>query len=348
MKFVNPINFLNWNDLVLQDDNYSVFHSREWCKLLSETYGYEPYYLTNINGNNFDIMIPFMEVNSIFTGTRLVSLPFSDYCEPIIKNDSGFNDIIIYIKNILKIKKPIYFDIKGGARFFIGEKVFNDGFIHKLSLNLKENFLYSNLRSSNKRNIKKALKEGVNIRFSKDYKSIVDFYKLNILTRQRHGIPPQPFKFFKNLYNILIQNNMGEIVEALYKDRVIASSLFLLFNKKVMYKYGASDYKYQNLRANDLLFWEAIKHYHHLNYEEFCFGRTEKNHVTLRQFKLGWGVKEFEAPYYRFNLKRDAFISDQNFSYSSPENLGINKYIFRKLPIPLLKLIGTIAYRHIG
>lgn len=347
MKFINPITFINWNDFVLQNENYSVFHSAEWCKLLNVTYGYKPYYLTKINGKNFDLMIPVMEVNSIFTGARLVSLPFTDYCDPIVDTNYSFNDIINSVGNILKAKKLNYFDIKGGARFFDKEKIFNDGYLHKLNLDFKENFLYSNLRSSNKRNIKKAIKEGVQIRFSKDYKSIVEFYKLNLLTRQRHGIPPQPFQFFKNLYNILIQNNMGETIEALYNNRVIASSLFLLFNKKVIYKYGASDYKYQNLRANDLLFWEAIKHYRELNFEEFCFGRTEKDHVTLRQFKLGWGVRELEAPYFRYNFKKKVFVTNQNFSYSFSGNLGINKYT-SKLPVPILKLIGTIAYRHIG
>jgi hypothetical protein len=289
-----------------------------------------------------------MEVKSVLTGSRLVSMPFSDYCEPLINNNFNPENIISTIKNLRKNSGLIYLDIRGGESFFKSEEIYSKGYVHKLSLNQGEDDLYAGLKSSNKRNIKKAKNEGVHIRFSKDYKSIIDFYNLNIITRQRHGIPPQPFKFFKNLYNILVKNELCEVVEAVYENKIIAGCVFLLFGKKVVYKFGASDYKFQNLRPNDLLFWEAIKHYKGLKFEELCFGRTISEHKSLRQFKLGWGVKEFEAPYYRYDLKKKAFISNQSFNYSSPENLGINKYIFKVLPKPVLRAIGTIAYRHIG
>ena len=348
IESVNPIKYKNWNDLILKNKGYSIFHSREWCQLLNETYGYNPCYLTIFNENDFDFMMPFMEVDSIFTGSRFVSLPFSDYCEPIIKNNFNIKELIRTVKNVRRGKSFNYFDIKGGAYLFDKEKIYNEGYIHKLDLCLEGNIIYSNLQSSNKRNIKKAIKKSVRVGFSNDYKSIVEFYRLNILTRQRHGIPPQPFKFFKNLYNILRNPGLFEIVEASYKDKIIASCLFLLFGKKVVYKFGASDYAYQNLRPNDLLFWEAIKHYSQLGFEEISFGRTEKRHTSLRQFKLGWGVDEYSAPYYRYNLKNGTFISNQSFDYTSPKNLGINKYLFQKFPKPILKFIGSVAYKHIG
>ena len=292
-------------------------------------------------------MIPFMKIRSIFTGSRIVSLPFSDYCEPIIRNNESIINIINSVKKINN-NKFTYLDLKGGESFLQNVKKYSTGYVHKLDLIKDENKIYQGMRSSNKRNIKKAEKEGIQIRFSKDYQSIVEFYKLNILTRQRHGIPPQPFKFFKNLYDILIKSGQCEIIEAVYENKVVASSVFFLFGKKVIYKFGASDYNYQNLRPNDLLFWQAIKHYKDKSYEELCFGRTITEHESLRQFKLGWGTQEFAAPYYRYDFKKDIFISNGNFNYSSPENLGMNQYIFQKIPKTLLKIIGTIAYKHIG
>ena len=196
IEFINPVAFSNWNDLVLQNEKYSVFHSKEWCQLLNETYSYKPYYLTGFNGNSFDFMVPYMEVKSILTGSRLVSLPFSDYCEPIINNNFNPENIISTIKNIRKNSGLIYMDIRGGESFLKSEEIYSKGYVHKLSLNQGEDDLYAGLKSSNKRNIKKAKNEGVQIRFSNDYGSIVDFYKLNIITRQRHGIPPQPFQIF--------------------------------------------------------------------------------------------------------------------------------------------------------
>ena len=45
-------------------------------------------------------------------------------------------------------------------------------------------------------NIKKALKEGVEVQLHNSFESVKSFFKLNCMTRKRHGLPPQPFKFF--------------------------------------------------------------------------------------------------------------------------------------------------------
>jgi len=88
--------------------------------------------------------------------------------------------------------------------------------------------------------------------------------------------------------------------------------------------------------------WEAIKWYCQNGYQSFCFGRTEPENHGLRQFKNGWGTKERMINYYKYDLMEDAFISDHQRVTILQEN------IFRKLPIPLLNIVGSLAYRHIG
>lgn len=347
IDFVNPISIPNWNDLILRHEKYSIFHSKEWCHLLNKTYGYEPYYLHLPSQNSSDFLIPFMEVKSLVTGKRIVSLPFSDYCEPLIQSDL-LPEILICLKKLNNLKDYKYLEFRGGENLFTDEPVNSAGYKHKLDLNINEKTLFANLRSSNKRNIKKAIREGVEVKISRDFKSMIDFYNLNIITRKRHGLPPQPFVFFKNIGELLMPGGFCEIAESVYKGKVIASCVFLIFGKKILYKFGASDYNFQNLRANDLLFWEAIKHYSQLNYEEFCFGRTEAQNESLRHFKLGWGTSESLSPYYRYNFKNMKFESRNKFTLDSPGETGYHNYIFKHAPKPFLKLIGNITYRHIG
>ena len=62
--------------------------------------------------------------------------------------------------------------------------------------------------------------------------------------------------------------------------------------------------KYQNLRANNLVMWEAIKYYSAKGFELFSFGITKPDNEGLRKFKLGWGASEgivntyHSSPYY--------------------------------------------------
>lgn len=41
-------------------------------------------------------VFPVMEVNNPLTGKRGVSLPFTDYCDPIVTNDEQFEEILTY------------------------------------------------------------------------------------------------------------------------------------------------------------------------------------------------------------------------------------------------------------
>jgi hypothetical protein len=346
IKSVTPLSMSNWNELVLQNADYSIFHSKEWCQLLDKTYGYKPCYIILPGDTKFNLLIPMMEVNSIITGNRIVSLPFSDYCEPF-SQEFTFDEILNQLKSLYDKRNYKYIELRGGNYPFTSLP-YSKGYVHKIDLTLGEERIYNNIRSSNKRNIKKASREHIKIKFSKDERSINDFYKLNILTRKRHGLPPQPFLFFKNINEILMSKGFCEIAESIYRGKVIASSVLLTFGKKVLYKFGASDYKFQNLRANDLLFWEAIRHYSELGYEEFCFGRTSEESESLRRFKLGWGAREQSLNYYRYNLKREKFECNNNFTLKSPKETGYHNFVFRNSPKSLLKFIGNITYRHIG
>jgi len=62
----------------------------------------------------------------------------------------------------------------------------------------------------------------------------------------------------------------------------------------------------------------------------------------LLQFKRGWGCDEQRIDYYRYDLRSDAFVSGR-LSVS-----GAHTVFFRHLPMPLLKLAGTLLYRHVG
>jgi len=347
LELFNPSVIPGWNYIVLQNDDYSIFHSKEWSQLLATTYGYKPSFIGSFENSRLIFLLALMDIKSIFTGQRFVSMPFSDYCEPF-GNSEILSDFLSNSETHNKYIGYKYIELRGGESFLSNQPVYSYGYVHKINLSKSEEELYLALRDSIKRNIKKAAREGVNVRIARNIESVNDFYKLNLSTRKKHGLPPQPLKFFKHLENFLIKNGLCEIIEARYKDRVIASSIFLLFGKKVLYKYGASDYEFQNLRPNDLLFWEAIKHYSELGYSEFSFGRTNSKNETLRKFKLGWGVQEHSSSYFRYNLRSKQFISSDKVSFDSPGETGIHNQIFKYSPKSLLKLLGTVTYRHMG
>jgi hypothetical protein len=88
--------------------------------------------------------------------------------------------------------------------------------------------------------------------------------------------------------------------------------------------------------------WEAVKLYAARGFKSLCFGRTEPENEGLRQFKTGWGADEQVINYYRYDLAANAFVAGGK-AVSARAN-----QVFSRMPIPALKAIGGLLYRHMG
>ena len=89
LNIIDPLTDTRWDDLVARHPRASAFHRRGWLEALKQTYGYKPFVLTSASaGESLTDGIVACRISSWLTGTRLVSLPFADHCEPLF-GDSG-------------------------------------------------------------------------------------------------------------------------------------------------------------------------------------------------------------------------------------------------------------------
>jgi lipid II:glycine glycyltransferase (peptidoglycan interpeptide bridge formation enzyme) len=155
-------------------------------------------------------------------------------------------------------------------------------------------------------------------------------------------LPPQPWHFFEKLHEQILARGMGTVALAFFQGNAVAANVYLHANGEAIYKYGASDKAWQSLRAANLVMWEAVKRYAGQGVRSLCFGRTEPENEGLRQFKTGWGTDESIINYYRYDLAVGAFVPGPK-AVSARAN-----HIFSRMPIPALKAIGGLLYRHMG
>ena len=340
-ELISSLEENRWNHLLISTQRGSVFHTMNWAAVLSKSYNYQPLYLCAENHQSFSMMT-LMEIDSIITGRRGVCLPFTDCCEPIAENAQQFQNLFDRAVVMGRNRRWKYLEIRGGEEYLSAEKPSQIFFGHTLDLTCGQRQLFSNLRDSTRRNIQKAQKENVHVSISASPQSMKDFYRLNLLTRREHGLPPQPYAFFRHLYDQLIARDMGVVITASIKGHPIAAGVYLNFGKDVIYKYGASEKSWQHLRANNLVMWEAIKWSCERGFENFNFGRTEKENEGLRQFKQGWGAREYIIKYYRYDFCKQAFVGE-SFSVNS-----LYRKIIKTLPGPVLNMMGNVLYRHVG
>jgi lipid II:glycine glycyltransferase (peptidoglycan interpeptide bridge formation enzyme) len=286
--------------------------------------------------------IPFMDVDSFLTGHRGVSLPFTDFCEPIALCKDDFGKLLEEGIEYGRKAGWRFIDIRGGNYFEADTPSSQFYYRHTLELTNTEKDMYSKLRRGTKSCLAKGIREGVTVKVDNSIDGIKEYYKLNCMTRKKHGLPPQPYHFFEKIYEHVISQKQGIVVLASHDRRYIAAAVYFHFGDKAMYKYGASDPAFLDYRPNNVIMWEAIRWYALNGLKSFCFGRTDPTNNGLRQFKTGWGAKEEIVNYYRYDIRNNMFIT------FPAEEAQWHTKVMKNMPMSLLRIAGTLLYRHMG
>src|SRR6185437_9390031 len=110
---LDPLTDLRWDELVKTHPQSSIFHRPEWLKTLADTYNYQPFVLTSSSpGTTLSDGIAFCKVKSWITGNRLVSLPFSDHCEPLLSEASNENNFVEWLLSEKKKRRLRYIELR--------------------------------------------------------------------------------------------------------------------------------------------------------------------------------------------------------------------------------------------
>lgn len=344
LRTLNPLTEPSWDDLVSACSGASVFHTTEWTRELVECYGYSAQCRVLKDAGRIVALLPVLEVSSPITGRRGVSLPFSDECPPLLTPGIPLESLINPLREIGRQRHWDYLEIRGDASS-IPDAVPSATFLmHYLPLEGTEDQQFHKLSGAQQRNVRKARREGVEIHKLNTRDAMDAYYALHCRTRRRQGLPPQPRRFFHLIHQHLIEPGHGFVLLARFDNRWIAGAVFLLWGVKALYKFGASDRAFQHLRANSLLMWEAILHCRQSGATQLSFGRTDLWNSGLLQFKRSWGSAEVPLSYYRIGICKPVRPASQ----PAKPNFPIAKKLMQRMPLPLLRLIGDVLYKHIG
>lgn len=338
---INPLEQAGWDAMVAEHPQATFFHGAAWARVLSHTYGHVPHYFCKIKGGQLEELLPLMEVRSPWTGRRGVALPFTDLCSPLAGSASS-GHMLERVLEFGQSRRWKYFECRGGTSLWNKATPSLSFYGHAINLEADEQTLFANTEPSVRRGIRKSEQAGLRVKFGNDLEAIRTFFDLHCQTRRRHGLPPQPFRFFENIGRHVIIPGHGWVVSVQQDGRPLAAAIFFHFASQAIYKFGASDYAFQNLRPNNLLMWEAIKWYAAHGCKSLHLGRTSLNNEGLRRFKLGLGAQEERINYCRYDFSRAAFVTDVD------RVEGWFNAVFRALPQPLLRLAGAKLYPHLS
>jgi hypothetical protein len=347
ISVVNPLSDRRWDELVARHPRASGFHQRSWLEALARTYGYAPVVFTTSSPTaRLENGLVFCRIKSWLTGNRLVSLPFSDHCEPLCDSAEEMNALICGSQASFDYTHGEYLEVRptsddfGRSAAGLGFAPAARYFLHVLDLSPDVDDLFRGLnKDSVQRRINHAEKVGLVERCGSSDELLRHFYGLFVITRSRHHLPPPPYAWFQNLVHC--QGNALEIRVAYLDEVPIAAILTLRFRKICHFKYGCSDARFNKFAATPWLLWRAIVAAKSSGALEFDMGRTHEDNAGLLAFKNHWVSRHQRLTYWKFP-------GTPSFDTADGWKLKMAKRLFSHMPQGLLVATGKLVYRHIG
>jgi len=341
---INPLLDDRWPEFVNRHPYSSVFHTTGWLNALRITYGYEPVaFTTSSPSEKLTNALLFCVVRSWLTRGRLVSLPFTDHCEPLVENIEQLRALCTHLETLRRTQRWKYAEMRTSDVFFTAEEHLRECEVyrwHRLDLRSSLDALYKGFhKNCIRRRIRHAECQGLNYEEGRSESLVRSFYDLIVLSRLRKHLPPQPLEWFQNLVTCMGQDVCIRV--AFRENRPVAGILTMSHLKKMYYKYGGSDARLNNLGATPMLFWQAIQAAKSAGMEELDLGRSELENQGLIRFKERWGAQSVRLTLWRGPTD----VVSPSFERLKAR---LAKTICTCVPHKMLVLAGRLMYRHVG
>jgi CelD/BcsL family acetyltransferase involved in cellulose biosynthesis len=317
-----------WTALVDAAPEALPFHHPSWAGLLGECYGDRPFALVGPHGG-----APVLEVRRLGR-RRWISLPFTDECPPLRSRDGDAAALTAGLDAARDLAGIARLEVR--ARLPQSRAHLRAGVRHELALGPDGDAVFARFHKSQVlRNIRRAEREGVLVRRAESANDLLgDFYRLHLATRHRLGVPIQPRRFFRLLWERMIEPGRGFVLLAEAGGETVAGAVFLTSPSAVVYKFGASDARAWPLRPNHALFATAIRSSCEAGHSRFLFGRTDLEDEGLRAFKRGWDGVEEPLEYSVVGAPPAAARSGG----------GLSRGVIRRSPPWVCRAVGELLY----
>lgn len=325
-----------WRRALAKFPGASLYHREAWLDALLACYGLDLNVAVLHGEGELRAACVFANTRGLLS-SRMVSLPFSDSGEPLARDTAARDELL---RAILAARPARAFEVRGIACAAPWSNV--ECFLHwRIDLARSFDRIYSEFGRQVRTKARRARRENVQIHRGAGPDYVRRYYALQLDTRRRLGVPPQPLRFFAAIRESFSREGNCEIWLASHGGRDLAGLVLLRDPNGLYYKWGA--------RAQD-----AVQGANHLLaatvIEEFAgkaafldLGRSDARNIGLNQFKLDLGAYSRPLPYAFFPAR------PRHISSESPNlTVKLARTLWRRLPLRVTARIGEILYRHLA
>lgn len=260
------------------DVENTLFHAAPWRNAVEETFGLT---LTKFTPRSEPRGSAWYSVVNDIRGRRVVSTPFSDFCEPVLRSQVGWNEFADHLRS---------FECPVTARPFLNSFARSDSSFelrselwwHGIDLADGADGVFDSVNTKVRTKIRRPAKSGVTFRASSSSQDIAAMHAMHVhLRKSKYGLLAQPLRFFENL-----ATNFGDRMVVCFAEldgEPLAGMTFFEWNDVWYYKFSAS---YNSaLRVNPALMMFAIRVADERGLQLVDMGRSDADQPGLLSFK---------------------------------------------------------------
>ncbi len=335
------VNFekLNVQKYSYRTDDFHIFHSLEWMRVIKESLGITQNVAVLEENENIVASIPFAKYRNFIKGLSALPLQFSGYYNSIIAENDH-----VKIKLLSK-----FFEYCKAQKFYTqlpeinkieGFQSFSGYSIYKIKLQNNSSVEEQILSKANKRTrdyTKRAINSDL-VSSIGGLEFLDNFYILYLQNMKELGTPPLPKKYFKKIIEYFPKE--AKIILIKSKKQVCSGMLILKVSKTELFTPVISTPRlYQIDQSSHLIYLRAAVEAQNLGCSIINFGRSIDGSGPAL-FKQRFGIEATPLLMYS---------PDINWSVTDPKKtlLRFAVAIWKRLPISFTKFGGKLFAKHV-
>jgi len=328
-----------WRAFVERCPEATFFHRIEWKDIMESVFRHRTHYLVAESAGEIAGILPLAEVKSFLFGHALVSLPFCVYGGSAALDPKAEHALHAAARELAGELRASHLELRNRT---IKEPTWprQDLYVtfrKEILADVEANMLA--IPRKQRAMVRKGIQRGLRAEFDDRVNRFFDLYADNV---HRHGTPAHSKRYFATLKEVFGDDcKVLTVLDA--RNRPISSVVTFYFRDEVLPYYAGDDERARELAGNDFKYWALLEDACTRGYRIFDYGRSKQGTGSF-SFKKNWGFEPSPLAYEYALLRGD----------SIPENNPLNpKYrafiaLWRRLPLPLVNVLGPHIVRHLG
>jgi FemAB-related protein (PEP-CTERM system-associated) len=341
VEALTPATEAEWDAFVASRPGASHYHRSGWGRVIHEAFRQRPLYRIARSNAGIEGVLPLVAFANPVFGRYLVSVPFLNRGGLLTATDRARDALLEDARALVAETRSTFCELRHVEGVDPDLPARETKVSMSMAVDCEEEELWKAIGAKVRNLVRKAEKGGLTVREGNPVTELDRFYDVFARNMRDLGTPVYDRAFFREIFREFPEDARLTLVEA--EGKVVAAAGICVAGPALTeIHWAASRREFLRQSPNMLLYWEAISHAARQGVKEFCFGRSTKGSGPYR-FKKQWGAVATRLRW-EYLLPEGGSLPGLN-----PDNpkFRLAVGLWKKLPLPLTRLLGPPIVRHL-